>query len=118
MKKFLMSFYYAGQGILSAFKSEFNMKIHVLVMTFVVIGGFLFDVNLTEWCVLITCIMVVISAEVFNTSIETAINLISPEKNELAGRAKDLAAGAVLVTAIGAAFIGIIIFLPKIIELF
>ncbi len=118
MKKFLMSFYYAGQGILSAFKSEFNMKIHTLAMIFVVMGGFVFDVSLLEWCALVICIMVVISAEVFNTSIEIAINLISPDKNELAGRAKDLAAGAVLVTAIGALFVGIIIFLPKIIELF
>ncbi len=118
MKKFLMSFYYAGHGILSAFKSEFNMKIHVLMTVLVIISGFLFDVSLIEWVALIICIMVVISAEVFNTSIETAINLLSPDKNELAGRAKDLAAGAVLVTAIGAGIVGIIIFLPKFIALF
>lgn len=118
MKKFLMSFYYAGKGILSAFKSEFNMKIHMLMMILVVIGGFVFKVSISEWCALIICIMAVISAEIFNTAIETAINLVNPGKNELAGRAKDLAAGAVLVTAIGSFFVGLIIFVPKIIELF
>ncbi len=118
MKKFLMSFYYAGKGILLSLKSEFNMKIHILMMILVIIMGIILNISLIEWCILILCIMSVISAEVFNTSIEYAINLISPNQNKLAGETKDLAAGGVLVMAIGSSIIGLIIFLPKIINLF
>ena len=53
-------------------------------------------------------------AELFNTALETVVNLVSPEKNELARKAKDISAGAVLIVAIFSAIIGLIIFLPKV----
>ena len=88
------------------------MRLHILGAAAVVLLGFAFDVTKTEWCLLIGCIGLVVTAEIFNTAIETVVNLVSPHYNPLAGKAKDLAAGAVLVAAITAAFVGTIIFLP------
>ena len=62
--------------------------------------------------------LIVISAELFNTAIETIVDMVSPQKNEKAKLAKDISAGAVLILAIGSAIVGFIIFLPKIIAIF
>lgn len=115
-KKLINSFKYAFQGIITSFKTERNMKIHVFIMVLVILFGFIVNLNPVEWMIIITMIVIVISAELFNTSIETVVDMISPEKNEKAKVAKDVAAGAVLVLAIGSVIIGLIIFLPKIIK--
>ena len=115
-KKIINSFKYAVQGFVSSFKTERNMKIHVLAMICVIILGFVLKLNLIEWCVCTIAIALVLSAELFNTSIETIVDLISPEKNGKAKLAKDISAAAVLALAIGAFVIGIIIFLPKILK--
>lgn len=93
------------------------MRLHVLGAMVVVVLGFAFDVTKTEWCLLIGCIGLVVTAEIFNTAIETVVNLVSPHYNPLAGKAKDLAAGAVLAAAITAACVGTIIFLPYLLAL-
>lgn len=113
-KKIVNSFKYAFQGIITSFRTERNMKIHVLIMILVIIAGIIFKVNQSEWIILITMFMLVISAELFNTAIETVVDMITKEKNEKAKLAKDVAAGAVLVLAIGSVIIGMIIFIPKI----
>lgn len=115
MKKrnLLYSFYYAFRGIITAIKEERNMKIHVSIATLVVILGLLFTLSKIEWFSIIIIISLVISAEIFNTAIETVVNLVSPKYNELAKKAKDLSAGAVLVLAICSVIIGLIIFMPK-----
>ena len=112
------SFRYAGQGVWSSFKSERNMKIHVLMMILVVIFGFLLDIGLGEWIVCIILFSLVIGAELFNTAIEAVVDMISLEKSSQAKLAKDISAGAVLVFAIASAIVGLIIFVPKILELF
>lgn len=112
------SFRYAGQGVWSSFKSERNMKIHVLMMIFVVIFGFFLDISLGEWIVCIILFSLVIGAELFNTAIEAVVDMISLEKSSQAKLAKDISAGAVLVFAIASAIVGLIIFVPKILELF
>lgn len=117
-KKLINSFKYAIEGIISSFKTERNMKIHVLAMIIVIVFGFVFMLDKIEWCFIIIAIISVISAELLNTAIETVVDMISPEKNPKAKLAKDIAAGAVLVVAIGAAIMGIIIFGPKIISVF
>ncbi len=115
MKKhnLLYSFYYAFRGIITAIKEERNMKIHVSIATLVVILGLLLPLSKIEWFSIIIIISLVISAEIFNTAIETVVNLVSPKYNELAKKAKDLSAGAVLVLAICSVIIGLIIFMPK-----
>lgn len=116
-KRLLNSFKYAGKGIIETFKSEKNMKIHIFMTLFVIVLGFLLNISLSEWIICIILFSSVISLEIVNTAIETVVNLVSPNYNELAKRAKDLAAGAVLIAAIASVIIGIIIFLPKIINL-
>ncbi|QCR23979.1 diacylglycerol kinase family protein [Pontibacter sp. SGAir0037] len=111
-KKRYNSFKFAFKGLNSAVRSEPHMRLHVLSAIGVVAGGFFFGVTKTEWCLLVSCIGVVFMAEIFNTAIETLTNLVSPDFHPLAGKAKDLAAGAVLAVSITAAVIGTIIFLP------
>ena len=115
-KKLINSFKYAIYGIVTSFKTERNMKIHILVMILVIISGIIFKVSLLDWIILVTMFGLVISAELFNTAIETAIDMITKEKNEKAKIAKDVAAGAVLVLAIASVIVGLIIFIPKILN--
>jgi diacylglycerol kinase (ATP) len=113
MNKRVKSFGYAGKGIRSVFRSEANMKIHIIVATLVLICGFLFKISLTEWMLCLLCFGLVLGAEMMNTSIENVVNLVSPDQNPLAGKAKDAAAGAVLICAVFSAIIGLLIFIPK-----
>ena len=113
-KKLINSFKYAIEGFVSSFRTERNMKIHILAMAVVVALGFYFKLNLIEWCFIVTVIALVIGAELFNTAIETIVDMVSPEKNPKAKLAKDISAAAVLALSIGAAIIGAIIFISKI----
>ena len=112
-KKLINSFRYAIEGFISSFKTERNMKIHILAMIIVIILGLYFKISMIEWCIITIAIALVIGAELFNTTIETVVDMISPEKNPQAKLAKDISAAAVLAIAIGAAIIGVIIFIPK-----
>ena len=112
-KKLINSFKCAIQGIIQAMKTERNVKIHITIMILVIISGIVFKIAKQEW---ITCIILfglVISLELVNSAIETTVDIAMPEINE---KAKDIAAGAVLVSAISSAIIGLTIFIPKIIE--
>ena len=115
-KKIINSFKYALEGFISSFKTERNMKIHVLAMIIVIVLGFVLKISKLEWCICSIAIALVIGAELFNTAIETIVDMISPQKNEKAKLAKDISAAAVLVFAIGSAVAGLIIFIPKIIK--
>lgn len=114
MKKLINSFKYAICGIVTAMKRERNLKIHIIIMLLVIISGFIFNISTIEWIICIILFGLVISAEMFNTAIEITVNIAMPEKNEKAKNAKDISAGAVLITAIVSAIIGLIIFVPKI----
>lgn len=83
-------------------------------MLIVILCGIYYQITLVEWLACLCCFGLVIMAELFNTALETVVNLVSPEKNELARKAKDISAGAVLIAAIFSAIIGLIIFLPKV----
>lgn len=113
-KHLLYSFKYAFQGIVSAFKTERNMKIHVAAVVLVTIAGLFFKISKIEWMICIILFGMVISLELANTAIETTVDIAMPEKNEKAKLAKDIAAGAVLVCAFISLIIGGMIFVPKI----
>ncbi len=115
-KKLINSFKYAFTGMWSAYKSERNMKIHIAVAILVILFGIFLQISTYEWLACIVCFAMVIGAEMFNTAIETVVDIAMPKKDERAKKAKDVAAGAVLVFAIGSAIIGSIIFIPKIID--
>jgi len=112
LKKRFNSFRYAFAGIASLFRTEANMKIHVAIGFLTIIAGFFFSISQIEWCIIIITIASVLAAEGFNTAIEHLTDLASPNFHPLAGKAKDVAAGAVLLITIGAIIVGIIIFLP------
>jgi len=114
----LKSFGYAFKGIAYVMKNESNMHIHLLAAFFVIVAACVFGVSSLEWCLLIFAIVLVWVAETLNTSIELLTDLVSPDYHPLAGKAKDVAAGAVTLAAVGAAIIGSIIFLPKIVAFF
>jgi diacylglycerol kinase len=114
MKKFFKSFKYAFNGIAEAVKSEQNMRFHVVSAVLVVIASFLLRLSTIEWIAIIGSIAIVSAFEMLNTALERLTDLVSPEYHPLAGQAKDLASGAVLVAAVGAGIVGCIIFGPKI----
>ena len=113
-KKLINSFKYAFVGILTSFRKERNMKIHFFIMILVIIAGIWLKISELEWFMCIIWFAAVIAGELFNTAIETTVNIAMPYRNPKAKAAKDIAAGAVLVLAIGAATTGLIIFVPKI----
>jgi len=115
--KRIRSFGYAFNGFKWAFKTQKNLQIHVIALILVVILGIFFNVNISEWIVLFICFALVISAEFFNTALEKLTDIISPEYNEQAGKVKDVAAAAVLFSALISVICGLIIFVPKILQL-
>ena len=112
IRKFIKSFSYAIQGIVTAM-SEQNFRFHLLSTVTVVIAGLLTGLSITEWIIIILVITLVIGAELFNTAIERVVDLASPDYHPLAKQAKDTAAASVLVFAVCSVIIGILIFLPK-----
>ncbi len=88
------------------------MRWHVLSAGAVVAAGFYFGLTNMEWVVICFAIGLVWMAELFNTALEVVVNLVSPERHPLAGKAKDIAAGAVLIASLTAAVAGLLVFLP------
>lgn len=117
-KKLANSFKYAIQGIFQSFKTEQNMKIHFLIMVLVIIFGIWLKISKAEWMICIVLFGTVISGELFNTAIETTVDIAMPYRDKRAKKAKDISASAVLVLAISAAIIGLMIFIPKLILYF
>lgn len=111
-KNVLKSFVYAFKGIVQLFRAERNAKVHLFAAFLVVSAGFWFQLSRAEWCWIVLSIVIVFAAEGFNTAIEKTIDLLHPQRHPVAGQIKDLAAGAVLCCAIGAAVIGGLVFLP------
>ena len=116
MIKLLKSFTYAIDGILYALRTQRNMKIHAIALTFVTVFGFHFQLSISEWLCIILVSGLVISLEIINTAIENICDLLK-EKLQLevhhTTHARDLAAGAVLISAIVALLVGLVIFIPK-----
>lgn len=117
-KKLINSFKYAFSGLKSAYKREQNLKIHILIMFLVIIFGIIFKISKIEWIICLILFGLVITEELMNTAIEAIVDIIMPQINPKAKLAKDVAASAVLVTAISSAIVGLIIFVPKIINIF
>jgi diacylglycerol kinase (ATP) len=111
------SFQHAIRGIFILIKTQHNMWLHLLAGAVAVVLGFVFHISEGEWLAIVLAISLVILAEAFNTAIEFDIDLTSPEEHPFARDTKDVAAGAVLLSAIAAIVIGCIIFIPKIILL-
>ena len=118
MKKTIRSFGYAVKGIIEMVFTQGNARIHLAALISAIAMGVLFDIHPAEWLWLCAAGGLVLMAEAFNTSIEYLCDIASPGYSEKAGKVKDLAAGAVLLSALTAAAIGAIIFIPKLITIF
>lgn len=112
MRKLLASFKYAISGIVHAFRSERNMKIHGIALILVVAFAAYLGITAVEWVLLLLTIGLVLAMELMNTAIEALVNLVTEEYRRFAAIAKNVAAGAVLFCAFVAIIIGLIIFLP------
>jgi len=116
MRRLSRSFSCAIRGLFHSISRERNMKIHLLAAVVAIGIGFILDVSRIEWAILILSIFMVLSAETINSAIEEAVDLITKDHHPLAGIAKDLAAGGVLLTAINAVIIAILIFGSRLIS--
>lgn len=106
----LKSFSFAVIGLKEFFKTQHNAWIEFFAGLIVILAAYYFNVTQTEWILLIFAIALVLTAEMLNTAIEYLTDLVSPEFNEKAGKVKDLASAAVLISAIAACITGILIF--------
>lgn len=102
----------AFNGLGLVLRSQDSARIQAIAALAVVVLGVALRVSAPEWCALVLAIALVLTAETLNTSIESTIDLVSPEFHELAGRAKDVAAGAVLIAALGSVAVGLLVFVP------
>lgn len=117
-KSLLTSFRYAFEGVWHALKNNRNLRIDFIAATIVIILSVIFHTTPYEKGVLGITILLVICSEMINTSLEEMVNLITVEHRKEAKIAKDVAAGMVLVAAVGSVIIGIFIFAPYISKLF
>jgi len=117
MVKLMRSFGYAFKGIKYAAKTQLNFRIHLVAMLTAIFMSSALHISINEWYWIMLCITLVLVVELLNTAIETLTDLVSPEYNVKAGHVKDVAAGAVVLTALFALITGITIFLPKLIAL-
>lgn len=113
----LESFSHAFDGIMTGVE-ERNMKIHFGFTILVVLFGLLLKISATEWCLCFVLFGLILGLELVNTAIEAVVDLVTEEYRPLAKRAKDAAAGAVLIAAIMAAITGLIIFIPRFLYVF
>lgn len=112
----LNSFVYAFAGIKAFLRYEPQALIHLIATISVIIAGFYFEINKYEWIAVVFAIGIVVVSEMLNTAIEKLTDMVSPEIHPKAKVVKDLAAGAVLMASIAAAVIGLIVFLPKVVN--
>ncbi|MBO5244752.1 MAG: diacylglycerol kinase family protein [Selenomonadales bacterium] len=114
--RIMQSFRYAMRGLCTAYREERQMKIHTAAAGLAVMCGVIAELSSAEWAVLVLVIALVIALELVNTATERVVDMVTAEYHPLAEKAKDVAAGAVLVASIAAVVVGICLFAPRVIE--
>lgn len=114
----LKSFRYAFNGISDMIRYGHNFRIHLVILMTVIAAGIILRISITEWMAIVFVSALVLVSEGFNTSLEHLSDAVSAESNEKLRRAKDVAAAAVLISALAAVITGLMIFVPELIELF
>lgn len=112
VRKRLASFRFAFSGIKHALLHEHNFRLHLVATLISVAAGFYFDINKTDWLILVFAIGFVLIAELFNSAIELIADFISPGKHETIGKIKDISAGAVLIAVLISVIAGTMVFWP------
>jgi len=116
IKSRLASFGFAMDGVIYTVRTQKNAWIHTVITIIVILLGFYFGISNQEWAIIFLTIGMVWMAELFNTAIETTVDLISPQHHPLAKIIKDVSAAAVLITALSAIIIGCAIFGPLVLQ--
>ncbi|WP_220750996.1 diacylglycerol kinase family protein [Apilactobacillus xinyiensis] len=117
-KNFCQSLMHALQGIWALVTEERNFRFHILASAFAFMLGIFLKININDWLWIVTAIFLVIAAEVLNTIVETVVDLIVDNHYSiLAKKAKDVASGGVLISALFAIIIGCLIFIPSFLKL-
>ena len=108
--RFIDSFRYAANGIVTAVQKERNMRFHICTAFYVYLFSMFYDFGKTEYAILTILVCGVVALELVNSSLERTVERPTPERYQAAGTVKDMAAGAVLVFSIGAAACGALLF--------
>lgn len=108
--KFMKSFAYAFKGIRVSIIEQRNLKVQAAIAVLALVAGFYFDIAAVEWCVILLTIALVMGLEMVNSGLENLVDLVTRDHHPLAGKAKDMAAGAVLFASVIATVVGAIIF--------
>jgi undecaprenol kinase len=112
--KYSETFKFALEGIRVSILNEKNIRFHLFFSVIVIVFAIIFNLTQIEWMFILFAIVGMIVVEMINTAIERVVDLVTDQYHPLAGQAKDIAAGAVLIYAILSVIIGMIIFIPKI----
>lgn len=107
------SFGHALRGLADLLRTQHNAQIHAVVTICVVGAGWWFHLERWEWVAIVLCIALVLAMEAMNTALEYLADKVSTERHPLIGKAKDVAATAVFLCALGAVVVGLVIFIPK-----
>ncbi|HYY46596.1 MAG TPA: diacylglycerol kinase family protein [Candidatus Angelobacter sp.] len=110
VRRTLYSFRHAGRGFAWAVSSQANVRVHLVAAAVVLVAAILLRFTAIEIVAVVLSMALVVGAELFNTTLEVLIDYAWPEHHPMIGRAKDVAASAVLVTAVGAAIVGVLLF--------
>jgi diacylglycerol kinase len=113
----LQTFAYALHGLAHLVRTQPNARVHLLAAALVCAAGVYFGLSRGEWLGVTVAIVLVWSAEAFNTALECLADALHPERHPGIGRAKDVAAAAVLIAALGAVVIGMLVFVPHLLML-
>jgi len=111
------SFRFAATGMVQALRSERNMRIHIVAAILAVLLSHALRLGSLEIAVVVLATVIVIVAEMVNTALEHLVDMVTAEYHPLAAKVKNIAAGAVLTAAVGAAVVGIIIFGPRLVSM-
>lgn len=114
----LFGFSHAWDGLKAVVRTELNFRIHLIAALGVISAGFVFRLTVLKWIMVLFAIGLVLVAEMLNTAVEKMIDYLKPEIHPQAKAIKDLAAGAVLVSALIAVAVGLFVFLPELMKLF
>lgn len=114
----IRSFKYAFEGLQEMLKTQHNAWIHLTATFIIIIAGFLLNLSVGEWCLIVLAMIAVWISEALNTAFEYLADVASPEFHPLVKKSKDVAAGAVLIAAVGSVIIGLLIFTPKLHSIF
>jgi diacylglycerol kinase len=112
---FLRSFAFAGQGVWHVVRTQRNMRVHLVGLA-AVMAGLILRIGAADWACVLTVIGLVLTAETLNTVVEALVDLSTDEFHPLAKAAKDMAAGAVLLSCAAAVGVGVAVFLPRLLR--